>query len=399
MKTKLSCEIVRDLLPSYAEKLTSEQSNEAIEAHLADCEGCRALYREMKQDEAEAPAEKAEIDYLKKVRRSKKRLALGILTAMLAIGVGVFVWLQIRAKQPVVRYEDKTGTLIVSGESGYDKLALPEEAERATSLDVQDDDLHLYAELRALQIETRTGQSAREFLPGFIERTDKSFDFLRSWIKENAPDCYPEEIAGKFVNFEVHRNGGYSYSAEGERVMLWVGDYYWHRDIVYTLALLNADSVEWQQIGFAIYLGYGVNPYNDNLNSYDAEALKNERYYDALMRLGCKLDGSAEDNLRMTHAIAYICLRDGLGWGSPYESEPVCRFAYYSGPGQGLGGNALSPAEATSLIAWLTEQYGAEKVCAYCFGRLGFEEAFGTTYAEAEAAWSAWLTETCEGRA
>ena len=38
----LPCEVVRDLLPSYVDGLTSETTNGMLEAHLDSCPGCRA---------------------------------------------------------------------------------------------------------------------------------------------------------------------------------------------------------------------------------------------------------------------------------------------------------------------------------------------------------------------
>ena len=40
MSDKLRCEIVQDLLPSYVDGLTSDETNEAVKDHLADCEMC-----------------------------------------------------------------------------------------------------------------------------------------------------------------------------------------------------------------------------------------------------------------------------------------------------------------------------------------------------------------------
>ena len=34
---ELSCAIVEDLLPTYVERLTSEETDMAVEAHLASC--------------------------------------------------------------------------------------------------------------------------------------------------------------------------------------------------------------------------------------------------------------------------------------------------------------------------------------------------------------------------
>ena len=45
---KLSCDIIRDLLPLYAEELASADSREAVEGHLLGCESCRKAYEDMK---------------------------------------------------------------------------------------------------------------------------------------------------------------------------------------------------------------------------------------------------------------------------------------------------------------------------------------------------------------
>ena len=52
---KLSCPIVRDLLPLYAENLASAQSRDAVEAHLQDCPACRKLLADMKTDFCASP--------------------------------------------------------------------------------------------------------------------------------------------------------------------------------------------------------------------------------------------------------------------------------------------------------------------------------------------------------
>ena len=44
MSDKLRCEIVQDLLPSYVDGLTSDETNEAVKDHLADCVSCRDMY-------------------------------------------------------------------------------------------------------------------------------------------------------------------------------------------------------------------------------------------------------------------------------------------------------------------------------------------------------------------
>ena len=50
MKINLPCEIVRDLLPSYIDELTSEMSTKAVDEHLKECEKCQNILGEMKKD-------------------------------------------------------------------------------------------------------------------------------------------------------------------------------------------------------------------------------------------------------------------------------------------------------------------------------------------------------------
>ena len=58
MKNDLTCGIVKDLLPSYADGLTGGETNEAVERHLAGCAACKAAYDSMR---APAPVPETEI--------------------------------------------------------------------------------------------------------------------------------------------------------------------------------------------------------------------------------------------------------------------------------------------------------------------------------------------------
>lgn len=46
----MKCEIIRDLLPSYVDELTSTESNEEIESHLEYCPECKEYLEEMRKD-------------------------------------------------------------------------------------------------------------------------------------------------------------------------------------------------------------------------------------------------------------------------------------------------------------------------------------------------------------
>ena len=90
---ELPCAIVEDLLPAYMEGLTSEETRQAVEAHLASCPACAAKRAAMGAEEGPSPEEAAEtareVDYLKAVRRrSRRRVAAAILCTVLVLLLG-----------------------------------------------------------------------------------------------------------------------------------------------------------------------------------------------------------------------------------------------------------------------------------------------------------------------
>lgn len=93
--TRIPCEIIRDLLPSYMDELTSEESNQAVEEHLKECETCRAYFQAMKEAVAsERYVEKSreeikkEIHPLKKIEReTRKRIVIAVFAVLLTVGI------------------------------------------------------------------------------------------------------------------------------------------------------------------------------------------------------------------------------------------------------------------------------------------------------------------------
>lgn len=93
MKTKMPCEVVRDLLPSYVDGLTSETTNGLVEEHIADCAPCKRALEAMKAPTKSLPdaAETAEIDFLKKTkRRTRKKNIFVVLTAVFLVAAVLF---------------------------------------------------------------------------------------------------------------------------------------------------------------------------------------------------------------------------------------------------------------------------------------------------------------------
>lgn len=82
--------MVRDLLPSYVEGMTSDETNAAVEAHLAACPDCAARRDAMAAPEETETAEQSrEVDYLKTVKRkSGRRVLIAIACMILLITAG-----------------------------------------------------------------------------------------------------------------------------------------------------------------------------------------------------------------------------------------------------------------------------------------------------------------------
>lgn len=94
MKHELFCDAVRDLLPLYAEGLTSPETAEAIREHLDGCEPCRQAQAAADREVAESQIRAREIDYLKKIRcRSKRKVWVSVLAVFLAVVAALSLWI------------------------------------------------------------------------------------------------------------------------------------------------------------------------------------------------------------------------------------------------------------------------------------------------------------------
>ncbi|MGE7925837.1 zf-HC2 domain-containing protein [Viridibacillus arvi] len=82
--------VFKDLVPSYIENLTSEETNKQIEKHMEQCEDCRQFVKDMQEDllvgrTREQEKEDKNIDYLKKVRSKNRKKIFTIVGTLLSI--------------------------------------------------------------------------------------------------------------------------------------------------------------------------------------------------------------------------------------------------------------------------------------------------------------------------
>jgi hypothetical protein len=89
----MKCEIIRDLLPSYVEGLTSDESNKEIEKHLKDCIECSNIHNEMKS-EVKVESLACDSDRIKLFKKLNKRVvkAVGLTIVVCAVIVGVYMF-------------------------------------------------------------------------------------------------------------------------------------------------------------------------------------------------------------------------------------------------------------------------------------------------------------------
>ena len=113
MSTKMSCDMIRDLLPSYLDELTSDESNQAINEHLRSCENCRNELERLKGVRKKEGEErrKAEIAYMKLLRRRQRRPAILIVALALFMAGLVYVFVPLGIGEDSITAQQKASLM------------------------------------------------------------------------------------------------------------------------------------------------------------------------------------------------------------------------------------------------------------------------------------------------
>ncbi len=89
---QLDCDIVRDLMPSYLDHLCSESSRKAVECHVETCALCRENLETLRSTSlVSQEAEKAQIDFMKKVRQHYVRNHYGKVLLLFVLSLLILV--------------------------------------------------------------------------------------------------------------------------------------------------------------------------------------------------------------------------------------------------------------------------------------------------------------------
>ena len=94
-KTNIPCDTVRDLFPSYIDKLTSDTTNQLIQEHISDCAECSDILSSMRAPEADSleavQKETKEIDFLKKNKRRNLKIIIGSVAGAIALVIVILL--------------------------------------------------------------------------------------------------------------------------------------------------------------------------------------------------------------------------------------------------------------------------------------------------------------------
>lgn len=90
---EINCDIIKDLLPSYSDKISSNATNELVEKHLKECEKCKKiLYNMNKEIEVKTLNNKNEqINYLKGFNKRKKIIVIVSIVVTIIILASIFM--------------------------------------------------------------------------------------------------------------------------------------------------------------------------------------------------------------------------------------------------------------------------------------------------------------------
>ena len=103
------CGIIRDLLPLYIDDVCNEESKQAVENHLSECEKCRNYYESMKSTEGFVAKENDNSEDMKmannlknvksKINKKIRNIVIGAVAAMAFVIVGVTLLFNVALKE------------------------------------------------------------------------------------------------------------------------------------------------------------------------------------------------------------------------------------------------------------------------------------------------------------
>ena len=294
-----------------------------------------------------------------------------------------------------VSYDAEKKMVTIRGTGDYESLIFPEEALEASSIYVQDDTYTLLMLLDGLSM-SMDASADREFLTTFIARTEYSFYFLRSYMLKHASDPRVLELIGKRADIDCG-DYGYGFDNSGKNTLIHLSRGYWLRDYIYMLSLLPSANRGWEQLGFAMYVSFCLDKYNEIMPIMEIDP--EISYYQTAVEAGLKEDSwTIEDIHTYFDVVSRYALEKGFaGWGTQMECQSLIgdRFQKRRGSGDWFTGDQkMSMCMAVSFVAWLMDEYGVETVLDFVCELKDFSESFGDSFDNVFENWKTWCRDT-----
>lgn len=118
----MKCEIIRDLLPSYIDGLTSEESNLEIEKHIEECTLCNEIYNQMKTEIKSQPiiCDEEKINPFKKLNtRMLKSVVATVLICVMIVGIYLYLFAfgwKVNSEDMNIQYDYTDGNICIEFE-------------------------------------------------------------------------------------------------------------------------------------------------------------------------------------------------------------------------------------------------------------------------------------------
>ena len=181
------CEVVRDILPLYADEVCSETSRELVEEHLQECAACREMLNQLRETEIESRLtyEKDNVIQYALKRFKRRSAAVGSLTSGLFM-IPILVCLVIN--------------LIAGSAMGWFFIVLAALAVAASLIIVQDDAawIPLFSRKKIYVTSERLEGFTNAWTGGFYAKLPKmsvkellnsdSFEFAKDELSEQEDD-------------------------------------------------------------------------------------------------------------------------------------------------------------------------------------------------------------------
>lgn len=127
---KISCNVIKDILPLYVDEVVSDDTKEMVEEHLTFCEGCKKEVESLKKNVDLSVSKKAKnaenktFEYLKKWFHNKK-LKTAVISVFIVVAVIVGTYAALTVPELVidssrVSVVEANGHMYATASNGYD---------------------------------------------------------------------------------------------------------------------------------------------------------------------------------------------------------------------------------------------------------------------------------------